>query len=406
MSALLTYAAVWERLRDAFEHVAQNSTAQPIVVSSLPNPPGDVGHGAFPVVLVPAGRMIAVAIGLRAARPDHPLILVGAADTVTLGTNHLIHAARRNIGMTLVLLRSDLLAFPRDHDLDRAEWSSHPSTGASGKPLEWATALQANLVARSSISDPAHLGRTILEATATPGFSVVGVTDEESLALGVISRAAWPEHFTAYRAWADTLAPAVTVATTASPPPSDEAPSRLEVRIAGFGGQGIKLAGTVLSHAAGIERGLWATHHGVYGAATRGGRSRVDIVFGRDPITYPGVDHADVLVLLDAMAVENHGARPEPGQHVIVDEGLAELTPPGASTIPIVQLAREHAGSPLAAGVTSLGCIAALLDCVPLDAMHAAARVHLPASAVERNLTAMTAAHDLTSAPAGTGALL
>lgn len=406
MSTSLTYASVWEGLRDAFDHVAQGSGSQPIVVSSLHHSPADGEHGGFPLVLVPPGRMIAVAIGLRAARPAQPLILVGAADSVTLGTNHLIHAARRNIGMTLVLLRSDLLTAPRAQALDRAEWSDHSSTSPSGRPLEWATALQANFVARSSIGDPRHLGDTILEATRVPGFSVVGVTDEVTLPVGVISRADWPEHFTAYREWASHLAPVTTAPPTATPVAPADAPPRLEVRIAGFGGQGIKLAGTILSEAAGIEQGLWATHFGVYGAATRGGRSRVDVVLGSRPITYPGVDHADVLVLLDATAVLTYGTSPEPGQHVIVDEGLNEIAPAGASTVPIVQLAREHAGSPLAAGVTSLGCIAALLDCVPLEAMRAAAITHLPPGAVEGNLAAMRAVHDLTSAAAGRGALL
>ena len=62
---------------------------------------------------------------------------------------------------------------------------------------------------------------------------------------------------------------------------------RCEVRIAGLGGHGVKLAGTVLSEAAGFHEGLWATQRGDYGSATRGGPSRVDVVLGSDAITYP-----------------------------------------------------------------------------------------------------------------------
>ena len=47
-----------------------------------------------------------------------------------------------------------------------------------------------------------------------------------------------------------------------------------------MGGQGVKLSGTILSEAAGLGEGLWATHYGEYGSATRGGPSKVDIVMG------------------------------------------------------------------------------------------------------------------------------
>ena len=112
-------------------------------------------------MLGPPGRLIAIAIGLRAALPDTPLLLVGAADSITIGTNHLIHAARRNIGMTLLLLRSDVLP-PEHAHLDRIGWGSPANQAdleASGTPLEWATTLQAALVGRGSIQDPE--GRTL-----------------------------------------------------------------------------------------------------------------------------------------------------------------------------------------------------------------------------------------------------
>ncbi len=67
----------------------------------------------------PPGRNIALAIGLRAARPRTPLVLLMNADSVTLGTNHLIHAARRNIGLTVLLLRADLTQHEATGTMDR-----------------------------------------------------------------------------------------------------------------------------------------------------------------------------------------------------------------------------------------------------------------------------------------------
>ncbi len=395
----LPYSATWESLQATFELVAARGR-EPIILSSLPYmPEGDHRHTPFSLVLGPPGRLIAVAIGLRAALPDVPLLLVGAADSITIGTNHLIHAARRNIGMTLLLLRSDVLP-AHEAQLDRTGWgdaANQASLEASGTPLEWAAALQAALVARGSIRDPAGLADLIQEAIEADGFSVIGVTSDPALPLGVVSEVAWPEYFSAYRELVGPLEGTGQARRGIdAPQPRDGAPARVEVRIAGIGGQGVKLSGTILSEAAGLGEGLWATHYGEYGSATRGGPSKVDIVMGAEPITYAGADRPDVLVLLSKGAADaNLGSR-QAWTHVVVDEGSLDPVPDGALEVPIVRLAREHTGKPIAAGVTSLGCVAALNGAVSLDAVVAAVAKRVPRRAVESNTASLEAAYEFT----------
>ena len=49
------------------------------------------------------GRALAVATGLKIAQPDKKyLIVVGDGDAAAIGTSHLIHAARRNLGVTVI----------------------------------------------------------------------------------------------------------------------------------------------------------------------------------------------------------------------------------------------------------------------------------------------------------------
>ncbi|MDJ0923823.1 MAG: 2-oxoacid:acceptor oxidoreductase family protein [Acidimicrobiia bacterium] len=393
-----TYPATWASLQKTFELVADRGP-DPIILSSLPYmPEGDHRHTHFSLVLGPPGRLIAIAIGLRAALPDTPLILVGAADSITLGTNHLIHAARRNIGMTLLLLRSDVLP-PDEAQLDRTGWEStaNQELEASGTPLEWASALQAALVARGSIRDPAGLADLIHEAIDADGFGVVGVTSDPGLPLGVVSRIEWPEYFAAYRQLVEPLRGTGRRREAAdSPDAARDAPKRIEVRIAGVGGQGVKLSGTILSEAAGLGAGLWATHYGEYGSATRGGPSKVDIVMGSEPITFAGADRPDVLVLLSQGAVAaNLGSRQE-WTRLVVDIGSIDPVPEGALEVPILRLAREHTGRPIAAGVTSLGCVAALIEGVSLDAIVAAVRNRVPGRAVEKNTASLMAAYEYT----------
>ena len=393
------YAETWHHLLRTFETL-DTAGVSPIVLSALPfRTDKHHDHSRFPFVLVPPGRLIATAVGMRAALPDRMIVLVGAAETVTLGTNHLIHAARRNMGMILLVLRSDLL--PSDEDvLDRSGWveTGLPTGLPSGTPLDWAEALNAGLVGRADVTDVEALAELLRLAHERSGFSVIGLTRDTTLRLGVQSTNEWPEFFAAYRQWAAPLRNG-----NSSPPrhatraPAEDAPTRVEVRIAGIGGQGVKLAGTILSEAAGLGAGMWATHFGEYGSATRGGPSKVDVVYGSRRITYAGADHPDVLVALSTDALERNMNAISKDTRLVVDSDVEGDLPASAIVVPIVRLAREHTGKPIGAGVTSLGAIAALAEGISLEIMREAVQEKLPARIAQSNVDALEAAHQETA---------
>ena len=55
------------------------------------------------------GRPIAFATGLKLARPDlHVVVITGDGDCLAIGGNHLIHAARRNLDMTVMMLNNEV----------------------------------------------------------------------------------------------------------------------------------------------------------------------------------------------------------------------------------------------------------------------------------------------------------
>jgi len=404
MTEIAGYTLTWHHLRRALEE-ATDRGADPIVLSTLPFRT-DVhhDHSAFPFILVPPGRLIAIGIGMRAVLPDKMIILVGAADSVTLGTNHLIHAARRNMGLTMLLLRSDLLP-SHDDALDRTGWveTGHgPEASPAGTPLDWAAALSASLVARARIDDPEALAELMIHAEERGGFAVVGVTGDAGLPLGISSTNDWPEYFAAYRQWAAPLLRDDTgIVEPASVVPDPNAPDRVEVRIAGIGGQGVKLAGTILSEAAGLGAGLWATHYGEYGSATRGGPSRVDVVYGAHRISYAGADHPDVLIALSPAAVNSYGINAGAGTTVVVDADLEVDVPDSVLRVPLIRLAREHTGKPIGAGVTSLGSVAALTEGIGLERVITAVDGKLPWRVAEKNIAALTAAYEVTASQIG-----
>ncbi len=397
------FATTWQLLMDAVCTVMGLGPDRdpPIILSSLPDLPYQMkGRAPLSFVQGPPGRNIAVAIGLRAALPHTPLILIMNADSVTLGTNHLIHAARRNFGMTLLLLRSEVTEMAEPGSLDRMNWNFpyyQPELETAPAPLEWVTALNASLVGRGSLHDPDGLAEIIHEALDTPGFSVIGITAATNLALGVLSRSTWPEYFATYREWTASFASAPSAkAHVWAPPGIVRQVPRCEVRIAGLGGHGVKLAGTILSEAAGLHGGLWTTQRGEYGSATRGGPSLVDVVMGSEPITYPGADHPDVLVLLSQAAAKRYAGTQKPGAALVADPGEVNPLPAGAVPVPVTALAREHVGTPIAAGMVSLGCVAALTGAVSMEALRQSVCTNIPRRMVDRNLAALEAGYAAT----------
>ncbi|MEA3360374.1 MAG: 2-oxoacid:acceptor oxidoreductase family protein [Thermodesulfobacteriota bacterium] len=78
-----------------------------------------------------------------------------------------------------------------------------------------------------------------------------------------------------------------------------------QIRICGFGGQGVVLAGTILGHAA-INDGKWVSGSNAYGAQARGGSARSEIIISKNPIKYPHVIRADILIAMSQTAYDDY----------------------------------------------------------------------------------------------------
>ena len=78
---------------------------------------------------------------------------------------------------------------------------------------------------------------------------------------------------------------------------------RTEIRIGGFGGQGVILAGIILGKAASIFDKNEAVQTQSYGPEARGGASRTEVVVSDEEIDYPKVSHPDILVAMSHEAL-------------------------------------------------------------------------------------------------------
>jgi len=82
--------------------------------------------------------------------------------------------------------------------------------------------------------------------------------------------------------------------------------SRYEIRLSGSGGQGMVLAGLILSEAAGIYDGKFVTQTKSYGPEARGGASRTEVVISTEEIDYPKVMQPDLVLAMTQEAQDKY----------------------------------------------------------------------------------------------------
>jgi 2-oxoglutarate ferredoxin oxidoreductase subunit gamma len=75
-----------------------------------------------------------------------------------------------------------------------------------------------------------------------------------------------------------------------------------ELRIAGFGGQGVILSAIILGKAASIHQGAYATMTQNFGPEARGGACSAQLLLSDQPILYPYVTQPDIMVVMSQEA--------------------------------------------------------------------------------------------------------
>lgn len=166
---------------------------------------------------------------------------------------------------------------------------------------------------------------------------------------------------------------------------------RQEIRIAGFGGQGVVLAGYVLGKALALYSGREAVMTQAHGPEARGGASSADLVVSTEPIAYPFVQQPDFLVALSQEAYTKFRPSIKPDAMVLIDEDLVKPQDGDhIHAIPATQLA-EDLGRRIVTNVVMLGYVTALTEIVTPQAMIKALENSLNARILELNLNAFNA---------------
>jgi len=149
-----------------------------------------------------------------------------------------------------------------------------------------------------------------------------------------------------------------------------------DVLMAGFGGQGMLLAGKVLAQAC-MECGREVSWLPSYGPEMRGGTANVVVCMASKPIGSPLVDRPAALVAMNLPSVEKFAPKVKPGGVIVVNASLIDRDPHRSDCTVVRVAARElatAAGSARAANFVMLGAYLAATDVVPADAVERAIR--------------------------------
>jgi len=172
---------------------------------------------------------------------------------------------------------------------------------------------------------------------------------------------------------------------------------RTEIRLTGFGGQGIILSGYIIGKAAAIRDKKEATFTQSYGPESRGGACSAQVIISDEPVHYPHLIDPAILVVMSQEAYNKYAPTLREGGLLIVDEDLVETSELEADvrllSIPATRLA-EELGRKIVANIVMLGFFAAVTDVVSVEALREAVRTSVPKGTEEFNLKAFAKGYE------------
>jgi len=164
-----------------------------------------------------------------------------------------------------------------------------------------------------------------------------------------------------------------------------------EIRVAGFGGQGVILSAIVIGKAASIVEGRHATMTQNFGPEARGGACSAQLVVSDQPVLYPYVTNPHILVVMSQEAYAKFSPELRPGGLMLIEQDLVRVTniPVGTRIygIPATRIA-EELGKRMVLNIVMTGFFGAISGLLQRDSLRKAIEMSVPSAFRELNLKA------------------
>lgn len=165
----------------------------------------------------------------------------------------------------------------------------------------------------------------------------------------------------------------------------------LQISLSGTGGQGLILAGIILAEAA-ILDGKEAIQTQSYGPEARGGASKAEVIISNNPIDYPKVLTADILLVMSQEACNKYSGLVGPSGRMIIDTSLVWEIPKVAAkviSLEFTRVAEEKFGKAMVANIIALGALVGLTQAVSQEALKTAVLARVPKGTEQLNQQAL-----------------
>ena len=164
-----------------------------------------------------------------------------------------------------------------------------------------------------------------------------------------------------------------------------------EIRISGFGGQGVILSAIVIGKAGCIFEKGFSTMTQAFGPEARGGACSAQVILSNEPILYPYVTRSDILVTMSQEAYSLFTPQLKPDGILIIEQDLVrvEKLPPGVRVygVPATRLA-EELGKRMVLNIVMVGFFAAVTNVLEPEAIRQAVADSVPGAFRDLNLKA------------------
>ncbi len=166
---------------------------------------------------------------------------------------------------------------------------------------------------------------------------------------------------------------------------------RKEVRLTGYGGQGVILSAHVLGKAATLFEGLEATMTQAFGPEARGSACSAQLVISDEPIDYPYVRKVDVLVAMSQEGFDLYIGGLKDDGILLYEQDLVDLREnadrPNSFGVPATRIA-EELGRRIVLNMAMLGFTAKMGDLVSAESVRKSIEESVPPGTEELNLKA------------------
>lgn len=173
--------------------------------------------------------------------------------------------------------------------------------------------------------------------------------------------------------------------------------SQVELRLSGSGGQGLLLAGIILSEAA-IGEDKIAVQTQSYGPEARGGASKAEVIISEEDIDFPKVTAPNVVLALTQVAADKYVETVREDGIVIIDSKIVlpeTLKAKQIISVPIIETATDKIGKSIVANIVAIGVIQAATQIISREALENAVLKRVPKGTEDLNRMALNAGYEL-----------